>query len=489
MMSLKKKLLQVLPYIALLLITSLIHYNNLKNSYEEAPDLTGLSNENMESRLMKENEKARQEQSEYQKLLQKQEEDNISYLDNNAAVLEENNNPDSDNSPDNSEDNNNESNNSQSNDSQINNSVDNEAEALESKPIKKPKLHSLSALLLDSENNRVLYEENGYDKVAMASTTKIMTCIVTLEHGNLEDVVTVSSYASKMPDVQLNIRAGEQYYLKDLLYSLMLESHNDSAVAIAEHIGGSVEGFATMMNDKARELGCENTNFVTPNGLDAEGHYTTARDLAVIASYAIKNDKFIAITNTSSHAFKELKNGRSFTVANKNRFLYMMEGAIGVKTGFTGDAGYCFVGAIKRSDRTLISVVLGCGWPPNKSLKWTDTKELMNYGLNNYTKKQISPQVELNPLLVEDGQQQLEPLMIKSENLSILLRNDEKISVKYALPDSLQAPVKAGLMVGSAKYFINDTLYKEIPIYSTQDIAKIDLKYCFQKIFNLWKCK
>ncbi|HKL99747.1 MAG TPA: D-alanyl-D-alanine carboxypeptidase family protein, partial [Mobilitalea sp.] len=243
------------------------------------------------------------------------------------------------------------------------------------------KLHAASCLLMDAENNRVLYEENGQEELSMASTTKIMTCIVTLENADLNDIVTVSSYAARMPDVQLNIRSGEQYYLIDLLHSLMLESHNDVAVAIAEHVGGSVEGFATMMNDKARSLGCDNTNFVTPNGLDAEGHYTTAQDLAVITSYSIKNDKFINITNTPSYQFKELINGRSFSVSNKNKFLYMMEGAIGVKTGFTGRAGYCFVGAIKRPDRTLVSVVLGCGWPPRKSLKWSDTKELMNYGI------------------------------------------------------------------------------------------------------------
>ena len=139
-----------------------------------------------------------------------------------------------------------------------------------------------------------------------------MTCIVALEQGDLKDVVNVSSNAARMPDVQLNINTGESYYLKDLLYSLMLESHNDVAVAIAEHIGGSVEGFATMMNDKARSLGCNNTNFVTPNGLDAEGHYTSARDLAVIAAYALGNKDFIAITNTASYQIKEVDNKRSF---------------------------------------------------------------------------------------------------------------------------------------------------------------------------------
>ena len=347
------------------------------------------------------------------------------------------------------------------------------------------RLRALSALLLDADTNRVLYEENGYNEMAMASTTKIMTCIVTLEQANLEDIVTVSSYAATMPDVQLNIRAGEQYYLKDLLYSLMLESHNDVAVAIAEHVGGSVEGFAALMNQKAKDLGCEHTNFVTPNGLDAEEHYTTARDLAVIASYAIKNEEFIAITNTASHQFSELKKGRSYSVSNKNRFLYMMDGAIGVKTGFTGRAGYCFVGAIKRADRTLISVVLGCGWPPSRSLKWSDTKALMNYGIKHYTNKQIFDDVDLEPIFVEDGQQRYEPLSMEGD-INILMREDEVVSIEYDLPDKLEAPVNKDSLIGCAKYYIDGIYYTEIPIYATETVEKIDFKYCFQKIIHLW---
>lgn len=353
------------------------------------------------------------------------------------------------------------------------------------KEVKKPKLNSLSALLMDGDNNRVLYEFNGYQEMPMASTTKIMTCIIAIEQGNMEDVVTVSSYAASMPDVQLNIRAGEQYYLKDLLYSLMLESHNDVAVAIAEHIGGSVEGFATMMNDKARLLGCNNTNFVTPNGLDAEGHYTTARDLAVISSYAIKNKDFIDITNTASYTFKELKNGRGFTVTNKNKFLYMMDGAIGVKTGFTGKAGYCFVGAVKRPDRTLISVVLGCGWPPSKGLKWTDTKRLMTYGLENYERKQLFEDKDFNPVYVDKGQKSFIGLDMKGD-LSLLLGYDEQVRVEYDIPDVLTAPQDKGNIVGSARYYINDALYAEIPIYTTEESKRIDLRFCFLRNLKLW---
>ena len=163
------------------------------------------------------------------------------------------------------------------------------------------KLYAKSAVLMDAASGRVLYSKNGDEQLPMASTTKIMTLILTLERADLDDTVTVSAYAASMPDVQLNIREGEQYRLKDLLYSLMLESHNDSAVAIAEHVGGSVEEFAAMMNQKAREIGCTNTWFITPNGLDATAEYTnaqgeketrthvtTAEDLARIMSYCIE---------------------------------------------------------------------------------------------------------------------------------------------------------------------------------------------------------
>ena len=440
MRCVKKKLYQILPCIALLILFAIIQYNNLKEGYSEFLNSSGLMKEDFSRELRQENERANDYKDETRNMIS---EEKVIGEDSTKEVKEQ------------------------------------------SSSLKKPTLHALSSLLLDASNNRVLYEKNGYEEMPMASTTKIMTCIVALENAKPDEVVTVSPYAAKMPDVQLNIKPGEQFYLGDLLYSLMLESHNDTAVAIAEHVGGSVEGFATMMNDKARELGCEHTNFVTPNGLDAQGHYTTARDLAVIASYAINNKKFIEITNTSSHEFKEIKKGRSFRVSNKNRFLYMMDGAIGVKTGFTNGAGYCFVGAIKRPDRTLISVVLGCGWPPRKSLKWSDTKELMTYGINNYKEKQIFEQVKLDPVFVNNGKIRYEQLDMKGD-LSLLMRDDEKVRIEYDIPKVIQSPVKANTVVGNANYYINDLLYAKVPIYTTQDIGRINLKFCFIKLLEFW---
>ena len=344
-------------------------------------------------------------------------------------------------------------------------------------------LRAKYALLMDASNRRVLFEKEGYQKVPMASTTKIMTLLVVLENANLQDVVTVSEYAATMPDVQLNIKAGEQYILKDLLYSLMLESHNDVAVAIAEHVGGSVEGFASMMNEKAKELGAYNTNFVTPNGLDAENHYTTAYDLACISSYAIQNETFLDIIQTASHTFHEQTNGKSFTVNNKNRFLELYGGAIGIKTGFTNDAGYCFVGAVQQDGKVFVSVVLACGWPPNKTYKWKDSSALMDYGLNHYNMKEIlkkSTFFQEVPVLdsIEGGS--IKPYV--QDSVSLLLSEDDKVSFDVKLPVQLKAPVKKNETVGEITIYINDEKYKVLPLYSNAKKSKITYGYIFEKI-------
>ena len=345
-------------------------------------------------------------------------------------------------------------------------------------------LKAAASVLMDGDSERILYGENENQELAMASTTKIMTCIVALENGNLDDVVTVSKYASQMPDVQLNIAAGDQYYLKDLLYSLMLESHNDSAVAIAEHIGGSVEGFAKMMNEKAKELGCEHTNFVTPNGLDAEGHYTTAKELGIIACYAIKNEKFIEITNTLSHEIYELKKNKLKVVTNKNRFLYLMDGAIGVKTGFTNNAGYCFVGALKRDGKTYVSVVLGSGWPPNKGYKWSDTTLLMNYGIDYFDKMLLIDQrVELPAVYIEEGIDSKTNIYTEG-NMTVLVRKDEKVRAEYEVPKIMKAPIKEGQQIGYLNFYINDELYKSLPIYTESSIEKMDFSFCFDHVMT-----
>lgn len=353
-------------------------------------------------------------------------------------------------------------------------------------PITDSELYSISATLIDGDSGRVLYEKNGYEVRAMASTTKIMTLILALEYGNLDDLVTVSDYAAKMPDVQLNIKAGEQYLLEDLLYSLIMESHNDSAVAVAEHIGGDIEGFANMMNKKAREIGLSSTYFITPNGLDASDetgtHSTTAVELALIMKYCIMDspakEDFIRISQTRNHSFSDYEGKRNYNIRNKNAFLDMMDGVIAGKTGFTADAGYCYVAALERNGKTYIVALLGCGWPNNKTYKWSDTKKLFNYGIDNYNYEVIVDKTySVNSIPVIDGvENDYLDLYISSE-LGLILSESDVVTFELNLPDCVAAPVKKDSIVGNLNIIINGEHFASINIYSAEDIDKVDFWY------------
>ncbi len=388
---------------------------------------------------------------------------------------------------------------------------------VESEPIeeiKESRLYAQSAVLMDAKSGRILYAKNGTEQLPMASTTKIMTLLIALEQGNLSDVVKVSRYAASMPDVQLNMKEGEEYILEDLLYSLMLESHNDSAVAIAEAVAGSIEEFADRMNRKAKEIGCENTCFITPNGLDAtatmtdeEGkeravfHSTTAEDLAKIMSYCIAEspcrEQFLEITQTPSYTFSNCAKTRSFTCQNHNAFLYMMDGAISGKTGFTGKAGYCYVGALERDGRIFVASLLACGWPNNKSYKWKDMKTLMEYAIEHYELVNLEDKIQEIPqegtVLVYNGQTnkigdrayaKWEVQKEKEELKEILLRNDEEIIVDYKVEDSLRAPVEKWRVIGTVTCKIDGETYLERKIAVTQEIKEIDFNWCIKKIIE-----
>ncbi len=353
-------------------------------------------------------------------------------------------------------------------------------------------LYARSAVLMDADTGRILFGKNDNEVMPMASTTKIMTLLVTLEHADLDEIVEVSARAASMPDVQLHIRKGERYRLQDLCYSLMLESHNDSAVAIAEHVGGTVEGFAAMMNQKAKHLGCYHTYFITPNGLDAEDehgkHSTTARDLARIMRCCIKNETFLSITREPSWTFTDMDGNRSFTVQNKNAFLQMMEGALTGKTGFTNEAGYCYVGALERGEKRLITVVLACGWPNHKTWKWMDTKALMNYGLEDYHKERVgSDRMALESVSVTDGQKEKVEILTDAALEDFLLKEDDEFTMEVLVPDVLKAPVQAGELVGSVAYYINGQIVDLFPVYTASEVKKIDLEWRLRQVIDLWQ--
>lgn len=350
-------------------------------------------------------------------------------------------------------------------------------------------LNSKAAVLMDGDSGRILYGKNPDEVLPMASTTKIMTLIVALENASLDDVVTVSSYAASMPDVQLGINAGEQYLLKDLMYSMMLESHNDSAVAIAEHVGGDVYGFAQLMNRKADELGCTQTYFITPNGLDAADdqgeHATTAAELAKIMRYAIQNETFLEITGTTYYSFGDINNKRNFTVNNKNALLSMTNEALSGKTGFTGKAGYCYVGAVRSEGRTFIISLLGCGWPPNKTWKWKDTMALINYGKENYEVKEAgidSP--DLEPVQITGGSKPCASLQCKTEKVKLLIGKNETFEVRKRILTQCCAPVQYGDAAGVIEYVVGNQVLYRYPVVFMESVEVTDYLFYFNKILR-----
>ena len=371
-------------------------------------------------------------------------------------------------------------------------------------------LYALSACLMDADSGRVLFEKDGTTHRANASTTKILTLILTLERADPDDIVTVSGRAARQPEVRLGMHTGEQYRLEDLCYSLMLESHNDSAVAIAEHVGGSVEGFAALMNEKAQEIGCERSYFITPNGLDdsddTDFHGTSAIDLARIMSYCILRSplkgEFLNITRTAEYSFGDVSGKRHFSCYNHNAFLHMMEGVLSGKTGFTGDAGYCYVGALERDGRMFVVALLGCGWPNNKTYKWKDCQKLFSYGIDNYEYQTLRRENGVWNRQVDNGASdsgnpyETPVVCLKEEPhepITMLLRSDETLVCEEKIKALLTAPIFRGENAGEVCYYLegNDgtrELLYHADVYAADEIRAKNLtfylRFLIRKLFT-----
>ena len=377
-----------------------------------------------------------------------------------------------------------------------------------------PKLYAQSAVLMDGDTGRILYEKDGDTPRPMASTTKIMTCILALEMGEEEDPVTVSARAARQPKVRLGAPEGAVFSLKDLLYSLMLESHNDTAVMIAEHIGGSVEAFAGLMNRKARDLGCRNTCFLTPNGLDArqEGpdgetwiHSTTAADLAAMMRYCVwqspAGEAFQAICQTRSYSFSDLEGKYTGSCVNHNALLSMMSGVAAGKTGYTDDAGYCYTAALEDGGRRFVIVLLGCGWPPHKDYKWSDARALLSYGLAHYEKKSLYPSLEPVPVAVKNGLPEAgadavwhEPVPAEAVNGErkgplVLAKEGERAEMTLEIPKEIEAPVYAGMFAGQAVYRLEGTVVEVRPLYINKTVHKITFSECLRRTAGCFLAK
>lgn len=353
--------------------------------------------------------------------------------------------------------------------------------------LEKSSVDAQGAILIDFDSGRVLWGKNENEPLAMASTTKIMTAILAIERENLEDIVTVSKTASKAPPVKMHLKEGEEIKLKELLYALMMQSSNDAAVAIAEHISGDVDTFCKEMTEKAKEIGAKDTVFRTPNGLDSLDHHSTAYDMAVITQYALNNQIFIDIINKRDIQFTTNKS--SYSIVNKNRLLSEFNGANGVKTGYTGKAGHCFVGSAEKNGLRLISVVLASGWGSRgKSQKWVDTKTLLNYGFDNFkTERLLSKDDCKEQITVIKGEKEVVDIYFSEDiNMPILESEKDKLVVEMDFIKEIEAPVYKAQKVGLAKVYIDKNLVAEVDMHAKEGVERKTFLSYLKNIIDNW---
>lgn len=338
-------------------------------------------------------------------------------------------------------------------------------------------------VVIEASTGRVLEEKNKDDRLAMASTTKIMTALVTCKNTeNFDEVVTIHDNAVGIEGTSMYLRKGEKLTVKELLFGLMLPSGNDAAMALAYHIGGGEEKFVEMMNAQASELGLKNTHFANPHGLDADGHYTSALDLALITAEGMKNDMFREIIATKNVRVTGSKENEPRLLSNKNRLLKTLDGCTGVKTGFTDNAGRCFVCSCNRDGMTLISVVLNCGPMFEESARLMNLcfEKFKMYGL-------LEPYAQGDSILVTNGDQEFVQTVTK-HGFSYPLTDEEFQSVKIVRnqPEILDAPVVKEQKIGEIEIYLDkDLLFKE-NIYTMENVKSIKYLDKIWEIVDQW---
>lgn len=355
-----------------------------------------------------------------------------------------------------------------------------------------PDISSPSALLMDYSSGKILYEKNINEKRYPASLTKIMTAIIVLENCELSDTATVSYDAVMSLSsgyVTANLQVGEELTVEQLLYVLMVGSSNDAAIVLAEHVSGSVENFATLMNEKAKELGCTSTNFVNPNGAHDENHYSTAYDLALIAKYAMQNDTFRTLVSTTFYTLpttnKYDREDRIFRTTNSLLQLdnsdradnYYYKYATGIKTGFTTPAGNCLIASANKNNLELITVVLGAGQTKDGlSQRYLDTLSLFDYGYSTYILKEvINSGGIVQTLNVKNATRNTKKLdAVVEHDIYALMKQADKDSTvlpEIKLNDNLKAPIKKGDIIGSVTYTVEGIEYTE-NLLANSDVKK-----------------
>ena len=340
------------------------------------------------------------------------------------------------------------------------------------------------ALIYDRASGKILYEKNGNKQTPMASTTKIMTAIVVLENANLSDEVTIDSKSAGIGGSRLGLKKNDKITVNDLLYGLMLRSGNDAAVALATHVGGSVEGFAELMNKKAEELGLVNSHFVVPHGLDNDGHYTTAFELAKMADYALGIDKFKEIVGCKTATI--YINGYAKTINNTNKLLGSVSGVYGVKTGFTNRAGRCLVTACKRNNLDIITVIIGAD---TNEIRSDDTIKLIQYAYTKFEVVDIKQIVEekfeewknINEgrIYVNKGTEKKVKLYLEElpyTKMAVKKEEIDNINIASTIIYYFEAPLEKDKVIGNLKVMINDEVIEILDIYNENEIRKKEMK-------------
>lgn len=341
-----------------------------------------------------------------------------------------------------------------------------------------PPINAGAAILVETVSGMILYAKNEHQRKAPASTTKIMTAVITLEKGSPDDVVTISPKAARTGGSSLWLKAGEKIPLSELLEGVMLRSGNDGSVALAEHIGGSEKEFANLMNGKAREIGALNTNFTNSHGLSAPNHYTTAFDLALISRYGFGNPEFTRIVGTREEAVEWYEGTKTRQVRNTNRLLWSFAGADGVKTGTTNKAGYCLVASATRDGRRFIAVVL------NSPDRWGEAARLLEYGFNHFSLKLLA---KADHSVVEVPVRQGNPAQVKlyphRDFMVVIPAGKEgeaqcRLSLDY---NALIPPIRAGTTVGKLSYYYQGQEVDWVELYPRERIGR---EFWWQRLFR-----
>ena len=329
-------------------------------------------------------------------------------------------------------------------------------------------LSAVSCVLMDSNTGRVLYEKNPHNKMAMASTTKIMTALVAIEQGDLTDSLCITKESVGIEGSSIYLKENEEVILEDLLYGLMLKSGNDVAVAIAIHIGGSLEGFVDLMNKKAKDIGVLNTNFVNPNGLHDENHYSTAYDMALITREAFSYKEFEKIVGTKTYVSSREENNY---YQNNNKTLWQYKGGDGVKTGYTTSSGRCLVSSAKRSEMRLISVVI-------RANDWfNDNYRLLDYGFNNYKPYILYDKNQfIKKIKVKDGKKEYIDLVTKGDLFYPLDEYEiERVKINIVTPNIIVAPVEKASAIGEIYVYLDNKLIKKDKLVGKTSIERLNL--------------